>query len=341
MGKGSVFSSLYDQFGAAPPLARADLKGKTVIVVGANTGLGFEATQHFATMGCEKLILACRSQEKGEAAIQRLAAATSYSQAELWLVDLADFLSVRNFIDRALKELERLDILLLNAAIAPAGRYNLTKDGWEETIQVNNISISLLALRLLPHMFDTAKKFRTTPRLVIVSSDVHFWTTLEDKAIKSSNTLKLLSDKEYCTPKIFRVRYLDSKLLNVFFARALNSHLKDQSIIVNTVNPAFCYSELRRGRTGIGNSLFEWLFARTAEEGSRQLVFAAVGVPEGPGGLETLKGGYIHMSRVTEPSDFVLGEDGKKREDKLWDDLLAILRDVDPHVGDVVSQYLV
>jgi FlaA1/EpsC-like NDP-sugar epimerase len=70
MPQRSILRSLYDQFGAAPPVAKTDLTGKTVVVVGANTGLGFEATKHFAVMGPERLILACRSQEKGEAAIQ-------------------------------------------------------------------------------------------------------------------------------------------------------------------------------------------------------------------------------------------------------------------------------
>lgn len=56
--------------------------------------------------------------------------ATGYSKAELWMVDLADFASVRAFADRALKDLKRLDILMLNAAIA-SGKYTATKDGWE------------------------------------------------------------------------------------------------------------------------------------------------------------------------------------------------------------------
>jgi len=60
-----------DQFATIPTVANADLTGKTVIVVGANTGLGFEASKHFATMNPERLILACRSSERGGAAVQR------------------------------------------------------------------------------------------------------------------------------------------------------------------------------------------------------------------------------------------------------------------------------
>jgi hypothetical protein len=94
-------------------------------------------------------------------------------------------------------------------------------------------------------------------------------------------------------------------------------------MVVNSLNPGFCYSDLRRHRLGLANSIFEWLFARTAEEGSRQLVWASVGIPEG--GEKELRGAYIHLSRVVEPSDFVLGENGRKREDKLWVRRLVIV----------------
>jgi retinol dehydrogenase-12 len=64
-----------------------------------------------------------------------LKANTGYSHAELWLVDLSEFSSVRAFADRVVKDLERLDILMLNAAVVPRedGSYTSTKDGWETT----------------------------------------------------------------------------------------------------------------------------------------------------------------------------------------------------------------
>lgn len=59
---------------------------------------------------------------------------TAYSNAELWLVDLAEFSSVTAFVGRALKDLERIDILLLNAAVAlGTPNYKATKDGWEQS----------------------------------------------------------------------------------------------------------------------------------------------------------------------------------------------------------------
>ena len=66
--KFSVFQFLRDQRTAVPPVEHEDLSGKTVVVIGANAGLGFEAAKHFARMNPGRIILGCRSKERGEAA---------------------------------------------------------------------------------------------------------------------------------------------------------------------------------------------------------------------------------------------------------------------------------
>ena len=69
MAKKTQMTIVKDQFVKIPPVATADLTGQTVVVVGANTGLGFEAAKHFSRMSPEKLILACRNEERGNAAL--------------------------------------------------------------------------------------------------------------------------------------------------------------------------------------------------------------------------------------------------------------------------------
>jgi NAD(P)-dependent dehydrogenase (short-subunit alcohol dehydrogenase family) len=71
MGRLTFFQFIYGQLERVPPLVSADLTGKTVMVIGANTGLGFEASKHFARMNPSRLILACRSPSKGKAAVER------------------------------------------------------------------------------------------------------------------------------------------------------------------------------------------------------------------------------------------------------------------------------
>ena len=107
-------------------------------------------------------------------------------------------------------------------------------------------------------------------------------------------------------------------MLNVFFARGLSERLRDKLVIVNAVNPGFCHSELARNRTG-SRAWILWLMkkllARTTEEGSRQLIWACIG---GKDNVDQLRGAYISSMHVQEPSDFVISEEGKLSQTKLW-----------------------
>ncbi|KAJ7156907.1 hypothetical protein C8R43DRAFT_1183379 [Mycena crocata] len=340
MARHSLWAFIRNQWRTQPPVVKADLTGKTVIVLGANTGLGFEATKHFATMNPGRLILACRSQSKGQAAVDKLKADTGYTKAELWIIDLADFDSVKQFADKFEKDGGRLDILVENAALA-ASKCEISKDGWESSLQVANLSTPLLALLLLPAMIRTAQQHSTVPRLVVVSSEVHYWVEIEKSVCDDSAPLKVLGSHEYCTPKVMESRYLLTKLLNVFFVRGLNARLPSSTpVVVNTVNPGYCLSELRRGFSGI-TAVVDWLMevvlAFTTEVGSRQLVWAALTHQDHP---ETLRGEFISGSQVVEASDFVIGPVGAKVQDRIWDDMVDILGKVDPRVHAVVDKYL-
>ena len=70
MGRLTLLKFVSDQLWKVDPVVHVDLTGKTVVVVGANVGLGFETAKHFAKMNPMRLVLACRSQKKGQAAIQ-------------------------------------------------------------------------------------------------------------------------------------------------------------------------------------------------------------------------------------------------------------------------------
>ncbi|KAF7326425.1 Short chain dehydrogenase sol3 [Mycena venus] len=304
------------QFTKQAPVVNADLTSKTVIVLGANTGLGFEATKHFATMNPERLILACRSQSRGQNALDtELNAATGYSKAELWIVDLGDFESVKQFADKFERDGGRLDILVANAALS-VRKYEATKDGWESSLQVNDLSTPLLAFLLLPAMIKTAEQYSTIPRLVVVASEVHHWVKIEKKVLENPDMIKTLGSSEYCTPKIMSSRYMLTKLLNVFFVRALNARLPSSTpLVIDAVNPGLCRSELMREAKGI-QALLVWVILRivafSAEEGSQ----------------------------VEEVSDFVLSPQGIKAQNQLWDELVEILGTVDPRVTAIVNKYL-
>ncbi|KAK0489457.1 hypothetical protein IW261DRAFT_417208 [Armillaria novae-zelandiae] len=328
-----------DQTGPVPAVVAADLSEKTLVLIGANAGLGFEAAKHFARMNPARLVLTARNEVKGRKALAQLQADTGYSKAELWIIDVADFNSVVAFANRAEQELNRLDILIENAGILTWDYEQV--EGWEKTIHTNNLGPGLLAIRMIPKMLETARKHSVYPRLVVVASDSHYWTTIEKDVIASSSILAKLSNREYCTKEVMSHRYQDTKLLNILFARALQGHIPSSpAITVNSVTPGFCYSDIGSGVPAEEAERLQKMreeLAFTTEEGSRQLVYAAVGSLDKE---EKLRGKYIHLSEVVEESDFVISEDGKIVQDKVWEEMLEILGKVDPKVSEVAKAYL-
>ena len=104
-------------------------------------------------------------------------------------------------------------------------------------------------------------------------------------------------------------------VLNVFFVRTLNAYLSSSSptVTVNAVNPGYCDSELRRNLPPTRTSLINEELALPTEQGSRQLVYAAVAGKE-----ENMRGGYVSFSEVVEVSDYVLSEEGDKVQERIW-----------------------
>ncbi|KAJ7185253.1 hypothetical protein C8R46DRAFT_375373 [Mycena filopes] len=332
-----------DQWSTTPPVLKVDLTGKTVVVLGANTGLGLEATKHFATMNPGRLILACRNASKGHAAVDKVKAATGYSKAEVWTIDLKDLASVTQFADKFDREGGRLDILVANAALG-IFQYEPTKDGFESSLQVNSIATSLLCLRLLPAMVQTAQEHQTLSRLVVVSSgSIYEIEALDKRVTEGADMLKTLGSADYCTPEKMAVRYPLTKLFSLFFARALNAHIpRPTPLIVTAVEPGFCRTELTRNITGLRGAiiaLLELVLARPAEEGSRRLVWSALG-PATQEDPNRLRGEFITGCAVQEVSDYALSVDGLKAQSRFWDEMVQILTRVDPKVGTIVEKYL-
>ena len=236
----------YSQLFVRPEYPTRSFAGETVIVTGANVGLGLEAARHFVRLGAAKVILAVRNLPAGEQAKESIEASTKRpGTCEVWHLDLSSFDSVKRFAERA-QGLERLDALVENAAIGTS-KFELA-EGYERTITVNVISTALLALLLVPKLKASAQEFGTTPRLSIVSSGAHRVTTLPELQ-SPDGVLSTLSDP---SKAVMTRRYSNSKLLEVLFVRALAPKLSRSSpnIILNILNPGFCHSQLARERDG-------------------------------------------------------------------------------------------
>jgi NAD(P)-dependent dehydrogenase (short-subunit alcohol dehydrogenase family) len=224
--------------------------GRTVIVTGANSGLGEVTARELARAGA-RVILACRNVGKGEAA-----AAGMTGQVEVRRLDLSDLASVREFADGVAE----VDVLINNAGIM-AVPYALTVDGFESQIGTNHLGHFALTNLLLP---------KITDRVVTVSSMMHLlgWINLTDLNWKAR-------------PYLAWPAYCQSKLANLLFTTELQRRLTAAGSPVRAMaaHPGYSATNLQ-GQTGntIGSAFWgiaNRLLATDADFGARPTLYAA------------------------------------------------------------------
>ena len=208
-----------------------DLTGKTIIVTGANSGLGFESVKVFAQNGAN-VVMACRSKDKGEAARKKIVRLYPSSIIQVMELDLADLKSIRDFATTFRESHAHLDVLLNNAAVMMAP-YSLTKDGFESQIGTNHLGHFALTGILM----DILKKSPKS-RVVNVSSLSHKQGEMD------FDNLLFENGKDFTPMKA----YGRSKLSNLLFTYELQRFFDLKGIdcmavaahpgIANTNNPA-------------------------------------------------------------------------------------------------------
>ncbi|KAI8830867.1 retinol dehydrogenase [Chytriomyces cf. hyalinus JEL632] len=316
---------LYSQLFVTPPLPQHDFSGETVIIVGANIGLGLEAARHIARLKAGHLVLAVRTQSKGETAKKDIVASTGISPdaVSVRIVDLSSNKSVIAFSHTIYAEFKKVDALLLNASILPF-TFATNEDGVELGVATNVIGTFLLAIMLLPLLRVSATAAKPV-HLSIVASEVHAFTTLPEK--KHPHIFNALNVN---SPEFERLqeRYNVTKLMQVFIARELAQRVDCDRVIVNFLNPGLCHSNLTSTAKGWGSFAVETLkywIGRTTEVGSRTLVHAL------SAGKES-HGQYLSDCKVEPPAVFVTSVEGVQVQKRLWDELTAILENVRPGI---------
>jgi len=190
-----------------------DLQGKTIIVTGGNSGLGYESVKAFAQKGAT-VILACRNLEKGELAKSEIKQTEPNGQVEVMKIDLMDLASVKEFADQFNKMYSNLDVLLNNAGIM-ATPYFKTKDGFEAQLGTNHLGHFALTGLLLDRIKDTPGS-----RVVNVSSMAHKSGKID------FNDLMFEIDRKFKTMKA----YGQSKLANLLFTYELQRYFEKNKI---------------------------------------------------------------------------------------------------------------
>jgi NAD(P)-dependent dehydrogenase (short-subunit alcohol dehydrogenase family) len=137
-----------------------DLTNKTIIITGANSGIGKAASVQLARLGAH-VVMMCRNRERGEQALQEVRAVAGSDKVELILVDMSSQKSVRNAVNEFLGRYSRLDVLIHNAANFDHRQKKpvITEDGLENVFATNHVNIFLMTHLLL----DTLKQERAEP----------------------------------------------------------------------------------------------------------------------------------------------------------------------------------
>ncbi|KAI0477993.1 short-chain dehydrogenase/reductase [Xylaria cf. heliscus] len=314
-----------------PSDPQVSFAGKTVLVTGANTGLGFEAAVKYATHKAERLILAVRSTAKGEDTKARIVQRTGYDSSSITIltVDLASFESVQAFATALFKSTNTLDIALLNAGLGNP-TYEKSPTGWEMALQVNVLSTALMAVLILPLLRATAAARGSSTHLTFVNSNGHDFAKRE-WLDGSGSLLKTCNDKNGWIPEqsYSMVKLMGMAIMQAV-ARAATVAPTGQAgtsppVIVNAVCPGLCKTDLGRN-FGLGAKIagffFFAAFSRSAEQGSRSLVSATALGPES-------HGRFWHHDVL-----YPIGEMAKDEElmKRTWDEIWAVISEGRPEL---------
>ena len=168
----SLFKVFKNKWITPPREVHEDYTGRNIIVTGATSGIGREAVFKFAKLGAAKVVIAARNVKKGESIKASLEARLGRrDQLEVWELDMMSYDSVESFVRRATK-LDHIDIAVLNAGVRRV-RFHQSVHGWEEDLQVNTLSTTLLAILLLPKLKQSKQLTGKIPVLEFVNSGLH------------------------------------------------------------------------------------------------------------------------------------------------------------------------
>lgn len=208
------------------------IDGKTVLVTGANSGIGKETARGLADRGARVLVHG-RSEEKLSAARQEIVADTGNEQVEAVLADFADLDAVRQLAATVRDRVDALDVLVNNAGAVLDDR-DITTDGNEKQFQVNHLAPFLLTHDLLDRL-EAAGTDAAPARIVNVASEAHW------NAKDVPDGFQRLEARY--SP--FGV-YSETKLYNIQFTKALDRRLAGMPVTANCLHPGVIASNFGR-----------------------------------------------------------------------------------------------
>jgi len=246
-----------------------DQSGRTALVTGGNSGLGFQTVLQLARKGAH-VLLAARDRARGAAAVERVAADAPAGRTELVEIDLADLTSVERFAAAFLADGQGLDLLVNNAGVMAVPHRETTAQGYERQFGTNHLGHFALTGRLLPALVQ-----RPGSRVVTVTSNLH-------KRASGIDFDDLQAERAYRPWPA----YEQSKLANAMFVLELDRRLRAAGLDVVSAgaHPGYAATNLQvtGPRSGGGGGVMAWgmglatrLFAQPAGDGALPVLYAA------------------------------------------------------------------
>lgn len=276
-----------------------DLKGKTALVTGSNSGIGLATARGLAAGGAQ-VILGCRNLHKAEDARAAILQNHPQSQVDVLALDLANIMNIKSAAEVLKRRHPRIDILINNAGVMSLERQE-TRDGFELTFGVNHLGTFALTQALLPLI-----KAAPQGRIVTLSSALHYRGRME------------WDDLQYKTrPYKGWEAYNQSKLANVLMTKALARRLQGTTASAFALHPGVVATELGRDYPGWLMKIAK-IFMVTPEKGARCSLFVAT-----EPGLGSQNGAYFEHSIAKKPAAAALSEENQERLWKLSEQLTA------------------
>jgi NAD(P)-dependent dehydrogenase (short-subunit alcohol dehydrogenase family) len=253
------------------------LSDSTIIITGANTGIGYGAAEQFLSMNLKRLIIAVRSLSKGEAAAATLRAKYPSAEILVWQVDMTSYKSVQDFAKKC-ETIDRIDLVILNAGIQMT-KFELSPEGHETSFQVNYLSTVLLATLLLPTLKQKAPAGQPG-HLTIVNSGTALMADFPNA--KDENVLDFYDKEAFFSSGANPLpSYSRTKALAHFWIVKLAERVKAEDVIVSLVDPGLVGgTSLTRDQGNIVVryilALVNWLTARSIKNGASTFVQAGV-----------------------------------------------------------------
>jgi NAD(P)-dependent dehydrogenase (short-subunit alcohol dehydrogenase family) len=276
----------------------ADMKGKTVLISGANQGIGKASAIALGQKGA-KLVIVCRNEEKARAAMADMDRAGA-KDVELVVADLSSQAEVRRVAAEFKAKHDRLDVLLNNAGVLVTS-FRTTVDGIEETFALNHLGYFLLTNLLLDVIKASAESSPEGARIVSVSSEAH----------RSAKHVRW-EDLQYKNGYSSFGAYGQSKLCNILFTRELARRLEGTRVTANCLHPGLVASGFGQTYGGFMSVLIKLgrPFMISTEEGAETQVYLSSS-PD----VQGISGKYFAKCKERTPSK-VATDDAAAR--KLW-----------------------